>query len=137
MKALYNRYRQTIMYLIFGVCTTVVNIIGYYVCTRCFGLSTTISTAIAWVLAVIFAYITNKQFVFESRSWARDVLMKELASFFLCRAATGIIDIIIMYVGVDLAGLNDVAIKMLSNVIVIILNYVASKIMIFKKDTAK
>ena len=137
MKALYNRYKQTIMYLFFGICTTVVNIISYYVCTRCFGLSTTISTAIAWVLAVIFAYITNKQFVFESRSWSRDILVKELASFFLCRAATGILDIIIMYVGVDLAGLNDVAIKMLSNVIVIILNYVASKIMIFKKNTAK
>ena len=133
MIALYKRYKGVIAYLFFGVCTTVVNIISYYICAHWLDFSTIVSTAAAWVLAVIFAFVTNKLFVFESRSWEREVLAKEVSSFFLCRAATGGLDIVIMHVGVDRMGLFDVGVKTLSNVIVIILNYVASKWMIFKK----
>ena len=133
MIALYKRYKGVIAYLFFGGCTTVVNIISYYICAHWLDFSTIVSTAAAWVLAVIFAFVTNKLFVFESRSWEREVLAKEVSSFFLCRAATGGLDIVIMYVGVDRMGLFDVGVKTLSNVVVIILNYVASKWMIFKK----
>ena len=87
--ALYKRYKGVIAYLFFGVCTTVVNIISYYICAHWLYFSTIVSTAAAWVLAVIFAFVTNKLFVFESRSWEREVLAKEVSSFFLCRAATG------------------------------------------------
>ncbi len=125
--------RQAAAYLLFGVCTTAVNTVSYYICARWFNFPTAAGTAAAWVLAVVFAFVTNKLFVFESRSWKREVLVKEVSSFFLCRAATGGLDIVIMYVGVDRMGLFDVGVKVLSNVVVIILNYVASKWMIFKK----
>ena len=133
MKDLYLRYKDMFLYLFFGICTTAVNILIYYICAHWLNFSTIVSTAVAWVLAVVFAFVTNKLFVFESRSWNRKVLAKEVPSFFLCRAATGGLDIAIMYVGVDRMRLFDVGVKVISNVIVIILNYMASKWMIFKK----
>ena len=91
------------------------------------------STALAWLLAVIFAFATNKKWVFDSQSMEWKVLLYELASFFACRIATGVFDMAVMYVAVDVMAWNEMLWKLLSNVIVIILNYVASKLVIFKK----
>lgn len=124
--------RQAAAYLFFGACTTAVNTASYYICARWFNFPTAAGTAAAWVLAVVFAFVTNKLFVFESLSWKREVLVKEVSSFFLCRAATGVLDIIIMFVGADIYGLYDLGLKVFSNLVVIILNYVASKLFIFR-----
>ncbi len=132
MKSLYGRYKEIIAYLFFGVCTTLVNIISYYICARRLGFSTVAATVAAWIAAVVFAYVTNKLFVFGSQSWDRKVIAKEAFSFFACRAATGVLDVAIMYIGVDVWGFFDVGVKVFSNVLVIILNYAASKIIIFK-----
>jgi putative flippase GtrA len=83
------------------------------------------------VLAVLFAYITNKLFVFESKSFASSVLKKEMLSFFWCRLLTGIIDVAIMYVTVDLFLRDSTSWKVISNILVILLNYIASKRIIF------
>jgi putative flippase GtrA len=88
---------------------------------------------IAWVLAVAFAYFTNKIWVFESKSWKWSVLKREISAFVSCRLATGILDIVIMYVCVDLLHWHAMLMKILSNILVIILNYVFSKLVIFKK----
>jgi putative flippase GtrA len=83
-------------------------------------------------MAIIVAFITNKIFVFESKSINTKIILYELATFFICRITTGLIDLIIMYVAVDINHFNEIIWKLLSNVIVIILNYLASKIIIFK-----
>lgn len=125
--------KMMISYLFFGVCTTLVNIVAYYLCTLV-GLNTAVSTVIAWFLAVVFAYLTNRKFVFESENKSFDSVLRETVSFFACRAITGLIDLAIMVVFVDLLFFNDMIMKIISNIIVIVLNYLASKLWIFKKN---
>ena len=120
---------QLILYGIFGVLTTVINIFVYWLCTRVFSWPVVISTVIAWVIAFLFAYWSNRKFVFNSKN--PDIL-KEFTEFFSCRIATGILDVIIMYIFVDVLGFYDVIIKTASNILVVILNYIASKLFIFK-----
>ena len=122
------------LYLFFGVCTTGVNIIAYWACSRFIKLNTVLSTVFAWLLAVLFAYITNRIWVFASMVTGFKGIMMEFISFIVCRLATGIVDIVVMYLCVDMFGMNDVLIKTLSNIIVIVLNYVASKLFIFRKS---
>ena len=132
-KALLGKYRQQILYLFFGGCTTLVNILTYYVSYNIGGMPNVPANLLAWVLSVLFAFITNKIWVFESRSFSFSVLVKECAAFFAARGLTGLLDLSIMYAAVDLLGWNALLWKVISNVIVIILNYIASKWFIFKK----
>ena len=133
MKERIEKYKSFLAYIFFGVCTTGVNIAVYGICTRC-GWTTGKANVAAWILAVLFAYITNRQWVF-----------KEFLTFLACRIGTGVIDQVIMIVGVDYIGpryiqpeflfLWGMAVKTGSNVLVILLNYVFSKLLIFtKKD---
>ena len=130
---LLKKYQSFIFYGIFGVFTTVVNIVTYNLCYYHAGMSNTLSNVIAWVLAVTFAYLTNKVWVFDSKSWAWDVLKREVPAFVSCRLATGVMDLVIMYICVDVMGWHANLMKLMSNVLVIILNYVFSKLIIFKK----
>lgn len=125
-------YHEIIAYLFFGICTTLVNIAVYYIC-RTFGMSTTAGTITAWILSVLFAYVTNRHWVFKNRADSFTGILRELLSFFSCRLATGILDLGIMVIFVDLLYQNDMIIKVLSNALVIILNYLASKFFIFQK----
>ena len=134
IKELMIKYKSFILYAIFGVLTTIVNVVTYYLFAKVFGCGTAVSTIIAWLVAVLFAYVTNKKWVFDSPSWEKDVLIKELIAFFSCRLLTGLLDLIIMMVFVDVLHFNDLIIKVISNIIVIILNYVASKLVIFNND---
>lgn len=133
IKELFQKYREVIAYLFFGGCTTVINIVTYFVCCNLLGIANVPGNVIAWILSVLFAFITNKLFVFGSSSMQLGVLLKEAVSFFSCRIATGLMDVAIMYVAVDVMQWNSLLWKILSNVLVIILNYIASKIIIFKK----
>ena len=132
MKYLIEKYKSIIMYLFFGVCTTLVNVITYYVFTKFFEFTTMPATVIAWVLAVLFAYITNRLWVFESQADTINDFVREIIAFFACRLTTGILDLLIMFIFVDLLYCNDLLVKIGANVLVIILNYVASKLIIFK-----
>ena len=91
------------------------------------------ATCVAWALSVLFAYVTNRRWVFESKENTRRGILREMGSFFLFRLLSGLMDVAIMYVCVDLLGWNSMIIKVLSNVLVIIVNYVASKLVIFRK----
>ena len=128
-----EKYKSIIMYLIFGVLTTVVNVVTYYISAHIFSVNTVASSVIAWFAAVLFAYITNRKWVFNSRQTGFKNILFEISRFFLCRFATGVVDWVIMYVFVDLLSFNDIIIKISANIIVIILNYVASLLIIFRK----
>lgn len=132
IKELFVKYREPILYLFFGGCTTLVNIAVYYLCSR-INFGTAISTVIAWFVSVLFAYITNRKYVFDSKVNGVVDILKESISFFSCRLATGILDLVIMIVFVDWLHVNDMFMKILSNILVILLNYIASKLLIFKK----
>lgn len=134
LKKLLIKYKSFISYVVFGVLTTVVNIVTYNLCYYRVGLGNTISNIVAWILAVAFAYFTNKIWVFESKLWKWQVLKREIATFISCRLATGILDIIIMYICVDIMQWHAMLMKIISNVLVIILNYLFSKLVIFKKN---
>ena len=130
---LFLKYKEAVLYLVFGGFTTLINIVAYALCKHVIGIDTIPANAIAWILSVAFAYVTNKIFVFESKTNTKKELLKEIISFFGCRAFTGIIDVAFMYVTVDIFDLNDMIMKVISNIIVIIVNYVFSKLIIFKK----
>ena len=130
--ALFAKYKQTILYLIFGVLSTIVNILTYVFCTRNLNIEFLISNWIAWIVAVLFAYITNKFFVFESKKINIKFLIKELSSFVSCRLLSGIIEMILMYTMISLMSLNDFIVKIITNVVVVILNFIFSKLIIFK-----
>ena len=133
MKKLIIKYRHFILYAVFGVLTTVVNIASYWVCTRLFHMPTVPATVAAWIIAVLFAYLTNRRLVFESGAEGGKEILIECAKFFAMRAATGVLDIVFMYVTVDMLHWNDVLMKVISNVIVIVLNYLASRLFVFRK----
>jgi putative flippase GtrA len=123
--------------MFFGGCTTIVNIFTYYISTRSFEINIMPSTLIAWCFAVLFAYITNRKLVFRSENISIKAITIELSSFVSCRLITGVIDFGIMYFFVDLLKINDLIIKIISNIIVILGNYIASRLLIFKNHTRK
>ena len=128
-----KKYQSFVFYAVFGVFTTVVNIVTYSICYNKLGIGNTLSNVVAWILAVFFAYVTNKVWVFDSKSWKWSVLRREIPAFISCRLATGVLDIAIMFVCEDILGWPAMLMKIVSNVLVIILNYVFSKLIIFKK----
>lgn len=135
----YRKHKEGMRYLIFGVFTTIVNIISYTLFAKLLlkgieseALRVNISEIIAFIIAVIFAYITNKLYVFESKTEGKKQLLKEISSFFSCRIFTEIISILMMNMSVWF-NINDVFMKIVSNIVVIIVNFIFSKILIFKK----
>lgn len=132
---LWNKYKSLIMYVVFGALTTVVNMGAYYVSYNLLHIPNVPSTAIAWILAVAFAFVTNKLWVFDSPSFDAQTLKHEIPTFFGARIATGVLDVVIMYLAVDVAHMNPTVWKLISNVLVIIINYIASKLIIFRKKS--
>ena len=133
MNQLLRKYKQPILYLFFGVCTTAVNIVTYYISAHILSLSVILSTCLAWVISVIFAYLTNKWWVFESKSLRLKAVVQEFLSFTGCRLFTGACDLLIMFIFVDCLGVNDLFVKITSNALVVVLNYIFSKMIIFKR----
>jgi len=134
IKGLIVKYQDMILYVFFGALATLVNTVSYYLCYNVFGISNVPSVIIAWLLAVVFAFFTNKLWVFKSKSFAPEVLRHEIPTFFGARLLTGLLDLGIMYLAVDVLHGNGTVWKLISNVIVIILNYAASKLVIFRKN---
>ena len=122
--------REVLAYLVFGVLTTVVNIVAFAFLSRVLSVGTVASNIIAWFLSVLFAYVTNRGWVFVTRG---DSVLKEAATFFSGRIGTGVLDTAMMFVTVDLLGWDDLVMKIVVNVIVIILNYVISKFFVFRR----
>ena len=128
----FSSLKQLILYGVFGVLTTLINIIAYWL-IRKFEVAIITSTIIAWLAAVFFAYWSNRKYVFQSTNTSLIAIFFEAVYFFACRIATGVFDVAFMYIFADLLGFNDLIVKIVSNVIVVILNYIASKLFIFKE----
>lgn len=134
IKELIKKYKEIIMYLIFGVLTTLVNIVSFYIMDKC-NINLYVNNTIAWILSVLFAYITNKLFVFESKSLEPKIVIKEGLSFFGFRLISYFMDMLCIFIMVDIFSINKMISKIVGNVIVIIANYIFSKLFIFRKDT--
>jgi putative flippase GtrA len=126
--------RESVSYLIFGVLTTLVDW-GTYAALRAVGTDYRISTALSWVAAVLFAFVTNKWFVFRSYELHLKKLWREFASFVACRAATGVFTMVGMIVTVDFLHWNEFLGKLMVMVVSLVLNYVFSKLFIFRKKS--
>ena len=133
LSLLLKKYKSAILYLVFGGLTTLINIVAYSLLYYIADMSNSLSNVLAWIVSVLFAFITNKLFVFENKGFALTNFLFEIATFFLCRFATGVLDFVIMYVFVDVLEYHAFLMKILSNIIVIILNYFASKFFVFRK----
>lgn len=128
-----KKYWDVVSYLFFGVLTTVVNYLVYLPVYNYLGLSAAVSNAIAWIVAVAFAYLTNKPFVFKSHDWSAKTVIPELSKFVSCRVASGLAETLILLVAVDILGWNGNVWKLITSVLVVVLNYFASKFLVFKK----
>ena len=133
LRVLIRKYYDILVYLFFGVLTTVVNYIVYLPCYNLLHLSAAVSNAIAWVAAVAFAYLTNKPFVFKSYDWSAKTVVPELTKFVGSRIASGALETVIIFVTVDLLLWNGNIMKLVTSVLVVVMNYVASKLLVFKK----
>ena len=138
IKELYLKYKEIINYIIFGGLTTVTNFVVYFICTKLFSIDEVISNGIAWFLSVLFAYVTNKIFVFESKKSGFKEIIVEMSSFFLARVLSGICcDVGTFALMVKVFAINDVVAKIVTQIMVIVMNYVLSKLVIFKKSSNK
>lgn len=136
IKELYLKYKEVINYLIFGVLTTVVSLAVYYISVFTFlnpedAIQLQVANILSWIAGVAFAYFTNRKYVFESKENNK---LKEAGKFVLARVVTLIMDMIIMWLGVTVLHLNDKIIKLISQVVIIVSNYIFSKVFVFKKE---
>ena len=133
LKFYLHKYWDVITYLVFGVLTTVVSFAVYTPCYYYLHMSGMLSNILSWIAAVTFAFLTNKPIVFGSHDWSRKVVIPELSKFVSCRLGSGVLETLIILLTVDWLGMNAVVWKFITQVLVVILNYIASKLLIFKK----
>ena len=131
---LVKKHWDIVSYLFFGVLTTVVNYIVYLPCYNLLSFSAAISNMIAWIAAVAFAYLTNKPFVFRSHDWSAKTVIPELTKFVGARIASGVLETGIIFLTVDLLRWNGNVMKLVTSVLVVIINYVASKLLVFRNS---
>lgn len=123
--------REIILYVICGALTTLVNIVTYHICCGMFDVL--VANAIAWVASVLFAYVVNKIFVFQSKTKQFNEIIKELLGFFGGRIGTLLIESLILFIFVTTLGLHEMIIKIVAQFIVLVLNFIISKLFVFKK----
>ena len=129
-----KKHSDVISYLFFGGLTTLVNYIIYIPLYNWCSFSATLSNCVAWVVAVAFAYLTNKPFVFKSHDWSAKTVFPELGKFVGCRLGSGFAETVIIFLTVDLCNLNGNVMKLITSVLVVILNYFGSKLLVFRKN---
>ena len=138
-KKLYLKYKEIINYLFFGVLTTIVSLATYYLSVLTFlnpniPIQLQIANILSWIVGVLFAYFSNRKFVFESKN--KNKLIESI-KFVLARLFTLFLDMFIMWLGVTIFKFNDKIVKLISQVLVVIINYVLSKLIVFKKADKK
>jgi len=135
-KQLWEKHKELILYVFFGGCTTLINIVSYFACRQVLHMPVVPADVLAWLVSVIFAYVTNKLFVFESKSWRLRLVLKEGAEFLAARVFSLGVDVVMLYVTVTILGWWELPMKVLANIVVIVINYIFSKWIIFRKDAA-
>jgi putative flippase GtrA len=135
ISTLYLKHKEIVNYLIVGVLTTLISLVVYYLCVSTFlnpknAFQLQAANVISWIVSVLFAYFTNRKYVFESKN---PHILKEASAFFLSRVGTLLMDMGVMFIGVTAIGGNDKIVKLISQVVVTIGNYIFSKLFVFKK----
>ena len=125
--------RELISYGVFGVLTTVINYVVYFVCITLFDCNYVISNGIAWVLAVVFAFVTNKLYVFHSLSWDFKTTFRQCWQFFSARIFSLLVETALLWLLIEQFQGDERIVKIFTNIVVIVINYVISKIIIFRK----
>ena len=129
----YLKYKEALLYLFFGVLTTLINIVVFYLFTEIIPLDELVANVIAWIIAVLFAYVSNRIWVFSSHCATKAAFLKEILSFYGGRIFTLLVEEGILLVFIKLLSLNALAVKIVAQVVIIVLNYVISKLFVFKK----
>lgn len=127
----WKTFKELFVYGVVGGCTTIINFSIYLLCTRIFHLNPTLSNCLAWLVAVNFAYLADKVFVFHAMDFSLGALAKEMSSFYGMRLISGAVDVGMFFVLVELMHFNDLVSKVGVQVVVIVLNFVFSKFFIF------
>ena len=135
IKKIYQKYKEIVNYLIFGFLTTVISLGTYYLLTMTIlnpnnPIELQITNVISWIVAVNFAYFTNRKYVFNSKN---KKIFSEMIKFYLARIASLLIDMLLMYILVSKLKYNDKIMKIIVQIVVIVMNYIFSKVIIFKK----
>lgn len=136
IKKLIIKYKELILYIIFGILTMIVSLSSYYILTNTIlnpynALELQIANILSWIICVTFAYITNRKYVFQSKN---KNLLKEIISFYLSRISSLIVDMSLMYIFVTILNYSDSIMKLINQIIITILNYILSKLIVFKKE---
>ena len=131
----YKEHKEGINYLIFGALTTVLSLVVYYILTMTFlspenAFQLQVANILSWIVGFLFAYVTNRKFVFESNN---NNVFKEFISFFLSRISTLLLDMLIMFIFVTILKFNNQIMKLVSQILVILSNYILSKCFVFKR----
>ncbi len=138
IKKIYNKYEEILSYLFFGVLTTIVSFTTYLLFANTFlaeksDLDIQIANVLSWICAVTFAYITNRIFVFKSKVKGKKQA-KEIVNFVIARLASLLIDMAMMYILYSLMHIDDTIAKIIVQFVVVVMNYIFSKVIIFKKE---
>lgn len=134
LKKLMKKYEELIMYIIVGVCTMIVSLVSYFIMANTLQVYYQAANIISWVLAVAFAYVTNKKYVFKSPYTSVQATTKELVSFVSSRVASLLVEILSMFFFVQVCQIDDNIVKLMNQVLVTVLNYIFSKFWVFRKE---
>lgn len=126
---LYKKHKEILLYIVFGVFTTVVNWVLFQICVELFSVNWSIANVIAWVGAVIFAYVTNRKLVFESSS---PHIIKEFLAFVQFRLISLLLEMLIMFVFIEMIEIATFPSKVITSIVVVAANYIFSKVLVFK-----
>ena len=138
LKKLFHAFftKEVLAYIFFGICTTLVNIVVFQVCTALLRWNWALSNILAWILSVLFAFFTNKLFVFQTKGSGSKRILWETVTFFGARILSLGVDMVGMWLLLDLLHVNSLLSKILVNVVVIVVNYILSKFVIFRKTSS-
>ena len=130
----YHRFKEILLYLFFGGLTTLLSIILFWVFTVPRGMPALSGNVVDWIICVLFAYVTNRTWVCKDKANGRKGIIREATSFIGGRLGTLLMEELILFVGIDLLGVNSMLVKIVAQVLVVVGNYVISKFFVFKKD---
>lgn len=128
----YGKYKEKLLYLFFGVLTTVIGIAVFYLFDYILLFDVLLANVLSWIIAVLFAFFTNRTWVFKSGTDSS--ILRQLLTFYIGRVATLLIEELILLIFVTLLDFNSLAVKILTQIIIIVSNYIISKLIVFKKE---
>ncbi len=132
-RPIYQKYKEILLYLLFGALTTLVNVVVFFAFTEWIVLDVLVANAIAWVAAVLFAYLTNRTWVFASRARSASALAREILSFCGGRVLTLLFEEAMIWLFIKRLGLYAMAVKLVAQIAIVVLNYLISKLLVFRK----